>query len=920
MFFTREDILKIQNALLQLSVKDSELPSAEPVTYDNTLSIVQDGKNKQIKIKEFLKQISLWKREDFINISDKYDEHYISLIEAINLVPILQRKDGLVITFQNIEGNWEIYQFRGNITEFFNIEKWFNLYDYRNNIIQSIVPDEEDLTASTPDKKGNSLVSLKDRVYDPTNFSGKGYKILRKNIQSVNIASTKINITKAPSSDGTLSFTINGKETQVAVSASTDSTTALVAQKVVSAFQESMTEYKVSVDASLITLTRKFSGLITSSVFSASTTGVVCTILDSTKRELRNILTPAMINQPNTIYEIRYDFDLDGKTVEIKENCILKFEGGSLSNGIISGENVEIQNINNSYIFKENLIYNGGFIFEALDIRWFGALPDLKDPNNNGTECYGTDCSFAIQKAVEWSEKHYGIFLKIVGAYYLANTITVIDSLNIKGYSNSSLPLLSGVNSNPLISKSSTIYVKPGITAFKLLGNKRIDHNGQFASIDIENVKFLTEYGFNDNWEKVGHTVLVKSNLKGAPARPFMFINNVVRDFYTVFDLSNEFDSSNQSNWFDITIRNNQISRCGTVCDFSISKLPSGPSVLTNGCINIVDNIIEQNQKPFKITTCSYLGIINNLLENNGECIITASRQGTIEIKGNYFELQNGDFIINGYYAHTRLFLDANSYNGIGNKYHFVINKCKIEYLRNTNDSIRINDRVEDVSPNVLFDSDIINSTKDIIALPISKSNIQLYNTPENEFVSFSSIFSGNEIEIDNFRKYITVPSTDTDRTYVSINYNNEDIISVSFYKTEGSFILKMLGGRQQELRTGASTINLPWAAGFFTCLVKVNNYEVDYPRICIMVGNPANIEGGVHLSNLLIANVSKAPNFNICSFKDHSTSWKYSYGSYAEKPTNINIGFNYYNTDTHKTITWDGSKWWNPDGTEATS
>ena len=83
MFFTREDILKIQQALLQLGVKDSELPNAEPVTYDDTLSIVQDGKNKQIKIKDFFNQISLWKREDFINITDKYDEHYISLIESI---------------------------------------------------------------------------------------------------------------------------------------------------------------------------------------------------------------------------------------------------------------------------------------------------------------------------------------------------------------------------------------------------------------------------------------------------------------------------------------------------------------------------------------------------------------------------------------------------------------------------------------------------------------------------------------------------------------------------------------------------------------------------------------------------------------------------------------------------------------------
>lgn len=124
MFFTREDILKMYNALLQFGVKDSELPDAEPVTSDDTLSIIQDGQNKQIKIEDFLNQISLWKREDFINITDKYDEHYIILSEAIKLVPVLQRKEGLVITFQNINGDWGIYQFRGTIDEFFDTTKW----------------------------------------------------------------------------------------------------------------------------------------------------------------------------------------------------------------------------------------------------------------------------------------------------------------------------------------------------------------------------------------------------------------------------------------------------------------------------------------------------------------------------------------------------------------------------------------------------------------------------------------------------------------------------------------------------------------------------------------------------------------------------------------------------------------------------
>ena len=358
MFFTREDILKIQNALLQLGVKDSELPNAEPVNYNDILSIVQDGKNKHIGIKDFFNQISLWKKEDFINITDKYDKYNISLLEAINLVPILQRKNGLVITFQDVEGNWRIYQFRGDITEFFEENKWFDLYDYRNYIVQSIVPDEEDLTASTPDENGNSLVSLKDRVYDPISFSGKGYKILRKNIQSVNIVSTKITITEVPSSDGTLSFTINGKETQVAVSATTDNTTELVAQKVATALQDSMTEYDVSIDASLITLTRKSSDSVTPSVFSASTTGVVCTITDSIKREFRNILISNMINQPNTIYEIRYNFDLDDKTITIPNNCILYFTSGKFYNGSISMDNTIVSTLYEDILSEVNISGN----------------------------------------------------------------------------------------------------------------------------------------------------------------------------------------------------------------------------------------------------------------------------------------------------------------------------------------------------------------------------------------------------------------------------------------------------------------------------------------------------------------------------------------------------------------------------------
>lgn len=51
----------------------------------------------------------------------------------------------------------------------------------------------------------------------------------------------------------------------------------------------------------------------------------------------KNLLIQDMINKHNTIYEIRYDFDLNGEEITIPEGCVLDFQGGSLSNGSIIG-------------------------------------------------------------------------------------------------------------------------------------------------------------------------------------------------------------------------------------------------------------------------------------------------------------------------------------------------------------------------------------------------------------------------------------------------------------------------------------------------------------------------------------------------------------------------------------------------------
>ena len=358
MFFTREDILKIQNALLQLGVKDSELPNAEPVNYNDILSIVQDGKNKHIEIKDFFNQISLWKKEDFINITDKYDKYNISLLEAINLVPILQRKNGLVITFQDTNGDWKIYQFRGNITEFLNKEKWFDLSDYRNYITESLLPDEEDITALTPNENRNSFLALKDRIYNPAIFSGKGYKFVRKNIINVELATIKISVTNPTTLEGDIDFNINNKVTKVHLSPTIHNTTKLVSEAIKDALNTAYTDYEVTVANSIVTLTRKYSGSISPTTFEMYNTGVRVVVEDSITISERNIITQDDINKANTIYEIRYNFDLDGKTITIPNDCVLYFTSGKFYNGSISMDNTIVSNLYEDILSEVNISGN----------------------------------------------------------------------------------------------------------------------------------------------------------------------------------------------------------------------------------------------------------------------------------------------------------------------------------------------------------------------------------------------------------------------------------------------------------------------------------------------------------------------------------------------------------------------------------
>ena len=78
MYFTREDYLKIEEWLKQNAIKDTEFKDAElPVKEQDTITLVQEGKNVKVSLKDFIDQLFNLGVSDFLNITDKYKQRNI---------------------------------------------------------------------------------------------------------------------------------------------------------------------------------------------------------------------------------------------------------------------------------------------------------------------------------------------------------------------------------------------------------------------------------------------------------------------------------------------------------------------------------------------------------------------------------------------------------------------------------------------------------------------------------------------------------------------------------------------------------------------------------------------------------------------------------------------------------------------------
>lgn len=134
----------------------------------------------------------------------------------------------------------------------------------------------------------------------------------------------------------------------------------------------------------------------------------------------------SQMSAPNTIYEIRYNFDLEGNEVEIPENCVLHFVGGSLTNGSILFNKTTLSGAVRLYtdFSANNNFSTGGYIANReIYASWFGVVGDGS-----------TDSTEAVQRAFDHLNNNMITLYIDANNIVLKKTITTPAMINARPY------------------------------------------------------------------------------------------------------------------------------------------------------------------------------------------------------------------------------------------------------------------------------------------------------------------------------------------------------------------------------------------------------------------------------------------------------------------------------------------------------
>lgn len=149
-----------------------------------------------------------------------------------------------------------------------------------------------------------------------------------------------------------------------------------------------------------------------------------------------NVLTQEMMSKPNTRYIIQYDFDLRGETINVPDNCILHFVGGSLNNGKIVGEDTKVLN------------YFSGDAITSGNITYQGSVADEEDITQTNAEDPSSPSVLKFKDKTYNPDDYSGL-----GRVYLRKNIVTVEDYE------SGLKVETNLLTQGMLGRANTIYI-----------------------------------------------------------------------------------------------------------------------------------------------------------------------------------------------------------------------------------------------------------------------------------------------------------------------------------------------------------------------------------------------------------------------------------------------------------------------------
>lgn len=508
--------------------------------------------------------------------------------------------------------------------------------------------------------------------------------------------------------------------------------------------------------------------------------------------ERKNVLTQAMINEPNTIYEIRYDFDLNGAEIQIKEGCVLNFVGGSLDNGKINFNGCYINA--NSKCFNENLnicyiknVWEGPYNEDLTeDSDGFVVIKYKNLPNNffyrsaidfqeikEGTKIKASD-------VLELNKKIYSnpIKNKYIDPLWFAEKDSYTLQRMVDFADSSSIHVI--LLQNFEYSICSTIKLRNN-TIFVGNGTKQYKGSGQYTettNLKVINDIYTVFYGIGKRGVNLKHLTLSCNedvNLNnffieilnvGTHLEDVHFLGNVKESaFLGISTLYTKIDNSHIS-----IIHSDKYRECGIL--FREDLGPSSAYYGTNFSVIRNTNI------------SAYCAVCHNgglLYLDNCDIETGYGEDGVINI-GEYKSSSSNLFLLNSYIESTPL--NKTNYPNTGTDFPSIIKISSYNTITIENSLIY----AQSVNRGTIFKGSKSNTIACTIIAKnnlFARANYVLYNLDNNKILFDDS----NKYEGINFPGFFTTGFSPSETNYVK--FLKDDI-----YKESGAFVPKVIGNK----------------------------------------------------------------------------------------------------------------------------